>query len=160
MTSLTNAQGRVSAQSTENGCTMSVDLPAPPERVFHALASAEITSWWVRPGVFDTREWSGDVRVGGRWRAAGMMRGEPYAIAGQFREVDAPRRLVHTWDSAGTPEAPSVVTYELQPTPTGTRLTLRQSGFRSKDLCDRFAIAWETSLERLAGNLGASPGDV
>jgi len=28
-------------------------------------AGKEITEWWVRPGVFDTREWSGDVRAGG-----------------------------------------------------------------------------------------------
>jgi hypothetical protein len=27
---------------------------AEPARVLHALASSEITQWWVRPGVFDT----------------------------------------------------------------------------------------------------------
>ena len=31
-----------------------------PERVFQALASNEISEWWLRPGVFDTREWTGD----------------------------------------------------------------------------------------------------
>ncbi|HEY4987932.1 MAG TPA: SRPBCC domain-containing protein, partial [Bradyrhizobium sp.] len=44
-----------------------VDLATTPERVFQALASQDVVDWWVNPGVFDTREWSGDVRVGGRW---------------------------------------------------------------------------------------------
>ena len=51
--------------------------PRPPERVFQALTTGEIIDWWVNPGVFDTREWSGDVRVGGRWRASGMRVGRP-----------------------------------------------------------------------------------
>lgn len=153
MTSLSNV--RVSAQRMGDACTISVELAAAPERVFRALASSEITGWWVRPGVFDTREWSGDVRVGGRWRATGMTRGQPYALEGEFREVDAPRRLAHTVEGPGTAEAASLVTYDLEPTPSGTRLTLHQSGFRTKDLCDAFATGWETSLERLAEILSA-----
>ncbi len=34
-----------------------VEVDADPERVFQALASPEVTDWWVRPGVFDTRAW-------------------------------------------------------------------------------------------------------
>jgi hypothetical protein len=34
--------------------SLSVEVAASPERVFRALASNEITEWWVRPGVFDT----------------------------------------------------------------------------------------------------------
>ena len=49
----------------------SVELAVGPERVFQALASRDVIDWWVNPGVFDTREWTGDVRPGGRWRAAG-----------------------------------------------------------------------------------------
>ena len=29
--------------------------------MFRALCSREICDWWVHPGVFDTREWTGDV---------------------------------------------------------------------------------------------------
>ena len=93
----------------------SVEIAEIPERVFRALASEEITGWWVRPGVFDTREWTGDVRVGGRWRAAGLTRGQPYVQEGEFLEIDSPRRLVHTWNGVGQPEAPSTATYVLEP---------------------------------------------
>src|SRR5579863_2393641 len=88
---------RAVADLIEERIVASVEIAAPPERVFKALASCEITDWWVNPGVFDTREWTGDVRVGGRWRASGMARGQPYVIEGEFLEVDPPRRLVHTW---------------------------------------------------------------
>src|SRR5260370_40631293 len=128
----------------------SVEIAAAPERVFRALASKEITEWWVRPGVFDTREWTGDVRVGGRWRAAGMTRGQPYVQEGEFLEIESPRKLVHTWEGAGTPGAPSTVTYLLERINGRTRLTLRHAGFASRDVCNAFAIGWETSFERLA----------
>jgi uncharacterized protein YndB with AHSA1/START domain len=133
----------------------SVEIAAAPDRVFRALASKEITDWWVRPGVFDTREWAGDVRVSGRWRAAGMTRGQPYVQEGEFLEIAPPRRLVHTWDGAGAPGTRSTVTYLLEPVAGNTRLTLRHSGFASRDMCHAFAIGWETSLERLAEILAA-----
>lgn len=133
----------------------SVEIAAAPERVFRALTSEEITEWWVRPGVFDTREWAGDPQVGGRWRAAGMTRGQPYAQTGEFLEIESPRKIVHTWDGAGTPAAPSTVTYFLEPVDGRTRLTLRHDGFASRDVCHAFAIGWETSFERLADMLAS-----
>ena len=50
----------------------SVEIARAPDRVFQALTTPEIIDWWVNPGVFDTREWTGDVRVGGRWKASGI----------------------------------------------------------------------------------------
>src|SRR5689334_15812409 len=91
-----------------------VEIAASPERVFQALASKEVCDWWVRPGVFNTTEWSGDVRVGGRWRTAGKVRGEPYAIEGEFLEIDPPRKLVMTWHRVGTLEPPTTVTYMVE----------------------------------------------
>ncbi len=128
-----------------------VDLPASPERVFRALASGEITDWGVRPGVFDTREWTGDVRPGGRWRAAGMSRGEPYTAAGEYLEVEPSRRLVHTWDEASGPNrGPTTLTYALERLAGGTRLMLRQYGFAAPLACENFAAGWLSSFERLA----------
>ena len=148
-----NGRARALADLAEGQLLASVVIAATPERVFRALTSSEITDWWVRPGVFDTREWSGDVRVGGRWRATGVFRGEPYTQEGEFLEVDAPGKLVHTWDGAGKPGAPCTATYHLDAVDGGTRLTLRQSGFASRDRCRSFAVGWETSFERLAESL-------
>lgn len=158
MGNVDSARARAVADLAERQLLATVTVAASPERVFNALTSAEITGWWVRPGVFDTREWSGDVRVGGRWRASGVARGQRYTQEGEFLEVDSARNLVHTWDWAGNPGAPpSTVTYYLEAVDGGTRITLRQSGFPSGEVCGAFAVGWETSFERLAELLTPKP---
>jgi uncharacterized protein YndB with AHSA1/START domain len=141
---------RAVADLAEGLIVATVEIAASPERVFKALASKEICDWWVRPGVFDTREWTGDVRAGGRWRASGIARGKLYNLEGEFLEVDPPRKLVHTWQIAGAPGAPSTVSYQLEKIEGGTRLTLRHSGLVAPEVCTNTCTGWETSLERLA----------
>jgi uncharacterized protein YndB with AHSA1/START domain len=162
MSSIKNSRARAVADVADGLILASVDIAAPPERVFRALASKEICDWWVRPGVFDTTEWTGDVRVGGRWSAAGKAYGRPYVLEGEFLEVDPPRKLVHTWHPAGAPGEPTTVTYLLEPVDGGTRLTLRHAGLMARERCANTCIGWETSLERLAQFIAerrvASPG--
>src|SRR6266542_2407366 len=147
------SRARAAADLAEGSILASVEVAASPERVFQALASNEVLDWWVRPGVFDTREWAGDVRAGGRWQASGVGGGKPYTLEGEFLEVDPARKLVHTWHSVGAPGAPTTVTYLLEPLDTGTRVTLRHSGFTSREVCANTGIGWETSFERLAQSL-------
>jgi uncharacterized protein YndB with AHSA1/START domain len=150
MTSIANSRARAVADLAQGLILATVQIAAPPERVFQALASEEVVAWWVRPGVFDTRTWSGDVRVGGRWRTSGIARGEPYTLEGEYLEVDPPRKLVHTWHRPGAPGAPSTVTYLLEPISGGTLVTLRHTGITSRDQNASISTGWETSLERLA----------
>jgi uncharacterized protein YndB with AHSA1/START domain len=126
-----------------------VELPVPPERAYDALIGPEVTQWWVNPGVFDTREWEADVRPGGAWRAAGVGRGQPYALEGEFVEVQPPRKLAHTWRPAGGLGRDTSVTYLLDPVARGTRLTLRHEGFTEPSVLVRTCLGWETSLEAL-----------
>jgi uncharacterized protein YndB with AHSA1/START domain len=150
MNSITSSTARAAADVTEGSLLATVEVPATPEQVFRALTSPDqITDWWVRPGVFDTREWVGEVKVGGAWRASGIGGGRPYTLEGEFVEIDQPRKLVHTWLAAGAPGAPTTVTYLLEPVEAGTRITLRHSGFASRATCINTAIGWETSFERL-----------
>jgi len=125
---------RAVADLAEGQILASVEVAAPPERVFRALASDEIVNWWVRPGVFDTREWAGDVRVGGHWEASGIGGGRPYTLEGAFLEVEPPRKLVHTWYPSGAPAAATTVAYVLE----------------AREVCSNTCIGWETSFERLA----------
>ena len=127
-----------------------VALAALPERVFRALTSAEICDWWVRPGVFDTRTWMGDVRVGGPWETTGVGQMGPYRMVGAFIAIEAPRRLAHTWTVVGTPGGVSTVAYDLEPAGRGTRLTLHHAGLNVAPICEATWKGWETSLARLA----------
>lgn len=133
----------------------SVEIAAPPERVFQALVSKEIVNWWVRPGVFSTTEWRGDVRVGGHWRSAGIARGEAYAIEGEFLEIDPPRKLVITWQRMGVEQNPTTVAYSLEQLDGGTRVTLRHWGFLSAEMCSNVAAGWKSSFEALVKSLAA-----
>lgn len=146
----TSETARAAADLPEGSLLATVEVAAPLDVVFEALASDKVTRWWVRPGVFDTRDWQADVRVGGRWQASGVGGGKPYTLEGEFLEVDAPRKLVHTWRLAGAPGAASTVTYVLEPAGDGTRVTLRQSGFASRETCMATAIGWETSFSELS----------
>ena len=144
-----SSSARAAADVSEGLILANVDLPATPERIFRALtAPDDIVAWWVRPGVFDTREWSGDVRVGGAWRASGIGGGKPYVLEGEFLEVEPPRKLVHTWRAAGAP-ASTTVAFRLEPIGDGTRVTLRHSVFKSPETCRATCIGWETSFEEL-----------
>jgi len=136
----------------------SVEIARTPERVFQALSSREIVDWWVNPGVFDTREWSGDVRVGGRWHASGIARGAPYTLEGEFLEVDPPRKLVQTWNRQGMPGAPSTLTYLLEPIVGGTRLTVRHAGIAPPDQRNNVSAGWRTSCDRLSEILPSRKG--
>jgi uncharacterized protein YndB with AHSA1/START domain len=136
----------------------SVEIARTADRVFQALTSREVIEWWVNPGVFDTREWSGEVRVGGSWSASGVARGAPYTLVGEFLEVDPPRKLVQTWQMKGTPGAPSTVTYLLEPIPGGTRLTVRHSGIPAPDQRSNIGAGWRSSFDKLAEMLPTRNG--
>ena len=140
---------KVDTDSTIGRGVATLELKAKPERVFKALASPEITVWWVRPGVFDTREWSRDLRTGGRWHAAGIGQGRPYTLDGEFLEVQPPTTLVHTWQ-LNAPDGPvSTVSYRLDPAGSGTRLTFEHKAFPSPQALEANRIGWETSFARL-----------
>ena len=143
-------QARAVSDLVDGRVVASVELAVVPERVFQALASRDVVDWWVNPGVFDTREWAGDVRVGGRWRASGVARGAPYALEGEFLEVDPPRKLVQTWHIAGAPGTPSTVTYLLEPITGGTRLTVHHAGLGAPDQRDNVGAGWRSSFDRLS----------
>lgn len=157
MSSIVKSTARAIADVAEGSILASVEIAVPPERVFRALTTKEIVDWWVRPGVFNTAEWTGELRVGGRWRTSGVARGQPYAIEGEFLVVEPPRKLVHTWHRVGAPDAPTTVSYLLERLDGGTRLTLRHTGFTAGEVCTNVGIGWETSFERLAEILAAVP---
>ncbi len=150
---------RAVANLAEGRVVATVEVAAPPERVFAALASNEIVHWWLRPGVFDTTEWAGDVRVGGRWHASGHGKGgHRYVLEGEFVEVEPAEKLVHTWQRLEAPGAPTTVTYLLERVDGGTRVTLRHEGFTSREACAGTSLGWETSLDRLAEHLAGARG--
>jgi uncharacterized protein YndB with AHSA1/START domain len=140
-------KARSVADVTQGTIIATVDIEASPDRVFRALASSEIVEWWGAPGVYRTTEWTGEVKVGGRWRAVGVEeKGKSFSVEGEFVEVDPPRKLVHTWKPDWDAGKATTVTYRLEPIDGGTRVTLRHEGFDGAASCSSHAEGWPMVL--------------
>lgn len=96
--------------------TRSFDAPAA--LIFRTLTEPELVKrWWG----FETAQWQVcdiDLRVGGTWRyvVSQPCDSEPdmeVAFHGEYREIDAPHRLVSTEVFEGVPEGEALVTTTL-----------------------------------------------
>ncbi len=126
-----------------------VEIAAPPERVFRALASEEIAKWWGSDDLYRVTKWTGDVKPGGKWRSVGKgADGKPFSVEGEFLEVDPPKKLVHTWRYDWDPSGSvTTITYRLDVIPGGTRVTLRHEGFtNAPDACLSHGDGWSRVL--------------
>lgn len=86
-------------------------LDAPRRRVFDAWTKAEQVKCWYRPGGAVVCDCDIDLRVDGKWRV--VLRGadgKEHGLGGEFREIDAPHRLVQTFRYDGAPQAEVVET--------------------------------------------------
>ena len=128
-----------------------VDIDVPPERVFKALSSDEITQWWGDAQIYRTTGWTADVRVGGSWRADGQAAdGSAFSVGGEYLEVEPPRLLVQTWKPDWAPGPATRVSYLLEPIGAGTRVTVRHEGFTDRAACESHSAGWERVLQWLA----------
>jgi uncharacterized protein YndB with AHSA1/START domain len=143
----------VAIADLEEGAVLArVDIAATPERVFRALTTDELTQWWGSPTDYKTTRYTIDLRPGGTWRTDGVgLDGSPFHVEGEVLEVDPPRRLVYTWKPSFATGAASKVAYTIDATPTGTRVTVRHTGFTSPEACDSHANGWVRVLGWLGG---------
>jgi uncharacterized protein YndB with AHSA1/START domain len=119
-------------------------LPAPPERVWHALTEAAALTAWFWPANFATTARI-DARPGGELRIAAA---NGLAVSGRFRTVEPPRRLVLTWRWDGDDEE-TLVTIELSEADGGTALVLTHEGFTADATRDDHRTGWSDCLDRL-----------
>jgi len=136
-------------------------LNAPPERAFRAWTLAEHIRQWMRPepGMVVPLA-SMDLRVGGKFRI--QMKnpdGEFFTAVGEFREVQAPTRLVYTWDwekdgsgaEFGEVEGkPSLITVEFLKRGERTEMVLTHSRFATVESRDSHARGWDKIAESFA----------
>ncbi len=140
--------------TVQNGIiAASIEIAAPPDAVFRAISSPEITKWWGADDMYRVTEWKGDVRPGGAWqadtRAAGG--GPEMIVRGKFLVVEPPRVLEHTWEPSWENYMSTTVRYTLTPTKTGTLVEVRHSGFAEAATAGRdHAEGWKRVLGWLA----------
>ena len=144
---------RAVAEISEGLILATVEIAAPAERVFRALASEELVKWWGSTDTYRTTKWTGELRVGGAWRTEGVgADGKPFSVGGEFAEIDPPRKLVQTWRANWDGSNVTTLTYRLETIPNGTRLTVRHAGFAGRpESCQGHAEGWERVLHWLQG---------
>jgi uncharacterized protein YndB with AHSA1/START domain len=149
---------RALADTGEGMILARVDIAVPPERVFRALTTEELTQWWGSAEMYRTTKFTIDLRPGGAWRTDGVgADGTPFHVEGQVVEVDPPRRLVQTWKSSWDPAPPTKLTYTLDAIEGGTRVSVRHTGFTNPASCDEHSSGWERVLDWLGGHLQPAP---
>ena len=130
-----------------------IDIDAPPDRVFKALADAEE----VRRRAPILSAYAMDLRVGGKWhlelRPPEPIHGVEVVVhEGEILEVDPPRLLAYTWKANfhKDPKHTSIVRWELTPTKSGTHVKVTHSGLAAEpEAAKAYSGGWPGVLEEL-----------
>jgi uncharacterized protein YndB with AHSA1/START domain len=125
-----------------------IHIAAPPERVFQALVDPkQVVQWWGQPGVYRSTKFEADVRVGGKWRSAGVDgEGRDFEVRGEYLEIDAPRLLVCSWVASWTGDVKTTVRWELEPTKEGTLVRIRHTGLAAHPEAAQSYRGWPRML--------------
>jgi uncharacterized protein YndB with AHSA1/START domain len=139
--------------ATERELVITRVFDAPRDLVWRAWTEPERIKQWSAPKGFTIPVAEGELRPGGAWKSC--MRkpdGTDLWLAGVYREIDEPRRLVftHAWlDEHGDPGPETLVTVTFVERGGKTEMTFRQSGFESTESRDGHAGGWNECFDRL-----------
>jgi uncharacterized protein YndB with AHSA1/START domain len=138
-------------------------IEAPREQVFRAWTDPdELRRWW-GPGEFTCPEALVDLRPGGSYRLVMQpTAGEAMVLAGTYREVEPPARLVYTWRWETGPAADgseSLVTVEFHDRGERTELVLTHSEFPASHGPAPYQMGWEGGLVKFEALLRGSAVD-
>jgi uncharacterized protein YndB with AHSA1/START domain len=133
---------------------------APPARVFDAWMNHDEFESWIGVEGARCKVPKFEPRVGGRYAIdLQLSNGEITPVTGEFREIEAPRRIVFTWAWNGDPKRQSLITLTFAPRAGGTDMTLRQEGLGTVEDRDGHGKGWHSTFNKLAAHLaGKLPG--
>jgi uncharacterized protein YndB with AHSA1/START domain len=133
-----------------------VELAAPPDKVWAALTTAEGLAAWFGD------EAAIDLRPGG---SAWMKWNEGHTAQMRVERVEEPRVFGFTWHIFGLPDDDprrTYVEFTLEPADRGTRLTVAESGFAQlsaeafQEAFDGNTQGWASELAELGAYLDAA----
>ncbi len=133
-----------------NGSTFSesIELPEQPERVWELFADPVLVERWLGAGSIV------ELVPGGSVVTPDIASGQPKI--GRVDTIDVARRLEFTWSDTGAagPSPERRVTFELEPTETGTRLTVTEASMNTAlSATTADAWSWRFALFAVAASL-------
>ena len=138
--------------SADRRCRVRRAIPASPEAVFRAWTEPDLIRQWSCPPGGTIRESRVDLVPGGPYRLLiETEEGTLHAAFGVYREVDAPNRLVYTWDWEEPESAvgETLVTVEFLADGASTEVVVAHEGFPAAEAAEGHRLGWTWSLERL-----------
>jgi uncharacterized protein YndB with AHSA1/START domain len=137
------------AKDQTDALSFELDLKHSPEKVWRALTTPELLEQWLLPAIGFKLEPG----------AAFTLKTQAYpgwdgTVKCQMLEIEPKRKISYTWT---VPFLDTVVSFELHPTATGTRLSIVQSGFKSeqKQEFGGARYGWKMMGEKLIDLLGS-----
>jgi uncharacterized protein YndB with AHSA1/START domain len=133
---------------------------ASPEEVFRMWTDPIEVAKWYGPEGFTNEIHSFDLREGGEYSLT--MKGPDgngHLLKGTFTTIDAPKKLVFTWqwasgDMAASDGAPTVVTVDIKPMGDTTEMTMTHAGFVDEQTKENHNKGWSSSFVKLEKLLG------
>lgn len=130
-------------------------LKVSPDMVFGAFADPRLVSRWLKPSP-DIRldVLAFDFHIGGAYRFAyHVPGGQIMRVNGVFRAIDAPSRLILSWNIEPPDEHAGIVSevhVSITPQGTGCELHIRHIDLSRPDAPERHAEGWAGALDNLA----------
>ena len=138
---------------TDTGTSLQMTrvIGAPVERVFEAWTRPEHMRRWACPEDAKITDLQVDLRVEGAYRLQMTgVDGSTHTAYGVYREVEAPHRLVYTWDWEEEEHrmGETVVTVEFRSLGEGTEVALTHEGFPAKEATEGHNLGWTSCLSQ------------
>lgn len=139
-------------QSDEPSLEIARLLPAARAVVFLAFSAPdELAKWWGPQG-FTVLSLEFDPRVGAPYRIQMQPpAGDPFYLAGEFREVDPPARLAYTfvWEPPDPDDVETLVELSFRDLRESTEVVLRHGPFKTEARRELHRNGWTESLHKL-----------
>ena len=127
-------------------------LPAAPAVVFNAFVDPiELAKWWGPEG-FTIPSLSFPARVGDGYRIEMQPpTGDPFALAGEFQQVDPPTGLAYTfrWEPADPDDVETLVRLSFRDIGDSTEVSLAQGAFKTEARLALHRGGWTDSFDKL-----------
>ena len=148
----------MAAQSGELMLEMQRVLPAAPSVVFAALSEPSELVKWFGPQDFAISSLEFVPRVGATYRLEMQPpEGDPFYLAGEFREVDPPTRLAFTfvYEDPDPDDVETLVGLSLRDLGGSTEIDFTQGTFKTEARRALHRDGWTDSFDKLEGLISA-----
>jgi uncharacterized protein YndB with AHSA1/START domain len=140
--------------AVQGGLTLDMKrvLPAPRSLVFRAFTEPDRLAKWWGPAGFTAPSVDFDPRVGGSYRIAMQPpAGDLFYLAGEFRAVEPPARLVYTfrWEDPDPDDRETLVTLSFLDLGESTEVVLSQGAFATEPRRALHEAGWGDGFDKL-----------